>query len=171
MKQFRILLCAATIIIIGMSSCSKGTAGPAGPTGPQGPAGPDSVVYSNWITLAFTYNPNDSLFHDTLSAPTITSGILDSGVILTYIQFPDANNVAHIQPVSALNYIISEDYSVGEINILSTQDLTNLQYRYVTIPGSKAAGNSATRKVNGYTTAQLKAMSYAQVQQVLAGKN
>jgi hypothetical protein len=122
MKQFRSLLCAATIIIIGMSSCSKGTAGPAGA---QGPAGPDSVVYSNWITLAFTYNPNDSLFHDTLSAPTITSGILDSGVILTYIQFPDANNVAHIQPVSALNYIIS----------------------------------------------QLKAMSYAQVQQVLASKN
>jgi hypothetical protein len=168
MKQFRSLLCAATIIIIGMSSCSKGTAGPAGP---QGPAGPDSVVYSNWITLAFTYNPNDSLFHDTLSAPTITSGILDSGVILTYIQFPDANNVAHIQPVSALNYIISEDYSVGEINILSTQDLSSLQYRYVTIPGSKAAGNSATRKVNGYTTAQLKAMSYAQVQQVLTSKN
>jgi hypothetical protein len=168
MKQFRILLCAATIIIIGMSSCSKGTTGPAGP---QGPAGPDSVVYSNWITLTFTYNANDSLFHDTLSAPTITSGILDSGVILTYIQFPDANNVAHIQPVSALNYIISEDYSVGEINILSTQDLTNLQYRYVTIPGSKAAGNSATRKVNGYTTTQLKAMSYAQVQQVLASKN
>ena len=151
-----------------MSSCSKGTTGPAGP---QGPAGPDSVVYSNWITLTFTYNANDSLFHDTLSAPTITSGILDSGVILTYIQFPDANNVAHIQPVSALNYIISEDYSVGEINILSTQDLTNLQYRYVTIPGSKAAGNSATRKVNGYTTTQLKAMSYAQVQQVLASKN
>ena len=171
MKQFRSLLCAAAVIIIGMSSCSKGTTGPAGPTGPKGPAGPDSVVYSNWITLTFTYNTNDSLFHDTLSAPTITAGILDSGVILTYIEFPDANNVAHIQPVSALNYIISEDYSVGQINILSTQDLTNLQYRYVTIPGSLAAGNSATRKVNGYTTAQLKAMSYAQVQQVLANKN
>jgi hypothetical protein len=171
MKQFRSLLCAATVIIIGMSSCSKGTTGPAGPTGPKGPAGPDSVVYSNWITLTFTYNANDSLYHDTLSAPTITAGILDSGVILTYIEFPDANNVAHIQPVSALNYIISEDYSVGEINILSTQDLTNLQYRYVTIPGSLLAGNSAIRKVNGYTTAQLKAMSYAQVQQVLANKN
>lgn len=171
MKQFRILLCAATTIIIGMSSCSKGTTGPAGPQGPKGPAGPDSVIYSNWIVLTFTYNATDSLYHDTLSAPTITSGILDSGVILTYIQFPDANNVAHIQPVSALNYIISEDYSVGHINILSTQDLTNLQYRYVTIPGSKAAGNSATRKINGYTTAELKAMPYAQVQQVLANNN
>ena len=171
MKQLRSLLCAATIIVIGMSSCSKGTTGPAGPTGPRGPAGPDSVVYSNWVALSFTYNPNDSLYVDTLSAPAITAGILDSGVILTYIQYPDVNNVAHIQPVSALNYIISEDYSVGEINILSTQDLTNLQYRYVTIPGSKAAGNSAARKVNGYTITQLKAMSYAQVQQVLADKN
>ncbi len=169
MKQFRSLLCAATIIVIGLSSCSKGTTGPAGA---PGPAGPDSVVYSNWITLSFTYNPNDSLYEDTLSAPTITEGILDSGIILTYIEFPDANNVSHIQPVSALNYIISEDYTVGQINIISTQDLSDLQYRYVTIPGSKAAGNSAaTRKVNGYTTQQLKAMSYAQVQQVLANKN
>lgn len=169
MKQFRSLLCAATIIIvIGLSSCSKGTTGPAGP---QGPAGPDSVVYSNWISLSFTYNSNDSLYEDTLSAPTITEGILDSGIILTYIEFPDANNVSHIQPVSSLNYIISEDYSVGQINIISTQDLTNLQYRYVTIPGSKTAGNSTNRKVNGYTTQQLKAMSYAQVQQVLANKN
>jgi hypothetical protein len=168
MKQLRSLLCAATIIVIGMSSCSKGTTGPAGP---QGPAGPDSVVYSNWIALTFTYNANDSLYEDTLSAPNITQGILDSGVILTYIEYPDVNNVAHIQPVSALNYIISEDYSVGEINILSTQDLTNLQYRYVTIPGSAPAGNSATRKVNGYTISQLKAMSYEQVQQVLANKN
>ncbi len=168
MKQLRSLLCAATIIVIGISSCSKGTTGPAGPAGP---AGPDSVVYSNWITLSFNYNPNDSLYEDTVLAPTITEGILDSGVILTYIEYPDVNNVAHIQPVSALNYIISEDYSVGEINILSTQDLSNLQYRYVTIPGSKAAGNSAARKVNGYTISQLKAMSYAQVQQVLADKN
>lgn len=151
-----------------MISCSKGSAGPAGATGP---AGPDSVVYSNWIALSFTYNTTDSLYEDTLSAPTITSGILDSGVILTYIESPDANNVLHIQPVSALNYVISEDYSIGHINILSTQDLTNLEYRYVTIPGSKAAGNSAARKVNGYTISQLKAMSYAQVQQVLANKN
>jgi hypothetical protein len=168
MKKFRSLLCAATIIVIGMISCSKGSAGPAGATGP---AGPDSVVYSNWIALSFTYNTTDSLYEDTLSAPTITSGILDSGVILTYIESPDANNVLHIQPVSALNYVISEDYSIGHINILSTQDLTNLEYRYVTIPGSKAAGNSAARKVNGYTISQLKAMSYAQVQQVLANKN
>jgi hypothetical protein len=168
MKQFRTLLALATFMIFGLISCSK--TGDTGPAGPQGPAGPDSVVYSAWIPLNFTYNSNDSLFEDTLIAPTITAGILDSGVILTYIQFPDQNNVLHIQPVSSLNYIISEDYSVGKINILSTQDLTDLEYRYVTIPGSKKA-NSINIKVKGYTPQELKAMSYDQVQQVLADKN
>jgi hypothetical protein len=168
MKLFRSLLVVATILVIGMISCSKGDTGPAGPVGP---AGPDSVVYSAWIPLNFTYNANDSLFHDTLQAPTITQAILDSGVILTYIQYPDQNNVNHIQPVSSLNYILSEDYSVGQINILSTQDLTNLEYRYVTIPGSKKAGNSSSIQVKGYTPTELKAMSYEQVQQVLKNKN
>ena len=168
MKQFRTLLALLFITIFGLISCSK--TGDTGPAGPQGPAGPDSVVYSAWIPLNFTYNSNDSLFEDTLLAPTITAGILDSGVILTYIQFPDQNNIMHIQPVSSLNYIISEDYSIGKINILSTQDLTDLEYRYVTIPGSKKA-NSTAFKVKGYTPQELKAMSYDQVQQVLADKN
>ena len=167
MKLFRSLLVVATILVIGIISCKKGDTGPAGPVGP---AGPDSVVYSAWIPLNFTYNVTDSLYEDTLLAPTITQGILDSGVILTYIQFPDQNNVSHIQPVSALNYIISEDYSIGQINIISTKDLTNLEYRYVTIPGSRKA-NSTSVKVKGYTPTELKAMSYEQVQQVLANKN
>jgi hypothetical protein len=166
MKIIRSLLATAAIISVVLMSCSKGDTGPAGP---QGPAGPDSVVYSAWIPLSFKFNTNDSLYEDTLLAPTLTKGILDSGVILTYIQFPDQNNVKHIQPVSSLNYIISEDYSPGKINILSTQDLTDLEYRYVTIPGSKKA-NSATEKVKGYTPQELKAMSYEQAQQVL-GKN
>ena len=168
MKQFRSLLVVASILITGMIGCSKGDTGPAGPAGP---AGPDSVVYSNWIPLSFTFNTTDSLFEDTLIAPTITQGILDSGVILTYIRFPDQNNTLHIQPVSSLNYIISEDYSIGKINIIALQDLTDLEYRYVTIPGSKKAGNSTAVKVKGYTPTELKAMSYEQVQQVLSDKN
>lgn len=164
MKIIRSLLAITAIISIVMMGCSKGDTGPAGP---QGPAGPDSVVYSAWIPLSFTFNTNDSLYEDTLLAPSLTKGILDSGVILTYIQFPDQNNVMHIQPVSSLNYIISEDYSPGKINILSTQDLTDLEYRYVTIPGSKKA-NSTAVKVKGYTPQELKAMSYEQVQQVLS---
>jgi hypothetical protein len=169
MKQFRSLFCVAAAIVIGLTSCSK--SGGTGPVGPAGPAGPDSVIYSAWIPLNTTFSTTDSLFEGTVSASSITAGILDSGVILTYINFSQTS-AADIQPVSALNYFISEDYSVGQINILSTQDLTGLPYRYVIIPGSKIAGNSAaSRKINGYTTAELKAMSLAQVQQVLANKN
>ena len=40
MKHVKILLAVATIVILGLVSCSKGDTGPAGPVGP---AGPDSV--------------------------------------------------------------------------------------------------------------------------------
>jgi hypothetical protein len=168
MKYFRSLLVVATIIAIGMMSCSKGSTGPAGPAGP---AGPDSVAYSAWIPLTFTYNTNDSLFEDTILAPAVTTGILDSGVILSYIQFKDQNNVVHIQTISSLSNVISEDYSVGKINIIAFFDLTNFLYRYVVIPGSLKTGNSTNTKIKGYTPTELKAMSFEQVQQVLADKN
>jgi hypothetical protein len=170
MKQFKSFLCVAVIIVLGLTSCSKSGTGSAGPAGP---AGPDSVVYSAWIPLNFTYNATDSSYEDTLVAPNITPGILDSGVILSYIQFADQFGVEHIQSIASLGSFLFEDFSPGEINITSPYvDLTNYLYRYVIIPGSLAAGNSAaTRKVNGYTTAELKAMSLAQVQQVLSSKN
>jgi hypothetical protein len=171
MKQFRSLLCVvAAIIVIGLTSCSKSG---SGSTGPAGPAGPDSVIYSAWIPLNFVFNSTDSAFEDTLVAPLITAGILDSGVILSYIQFTDQNNVEHIQSVSSIGSFLFEDFSPGEINITSPYvDLTNYLYRYVIIPGSLTAGNSAaTRKINGYTPAELKAMPLTQVQQVLSGKN
>jgi len=151
-----------------MISCKKGDTGPAGPAGP---AGPDSVVYSNWIPLTFTYVATDTAFEDTILAPTITEGILDSGVILSYIQFTDQNNDIHIEPMASLGSFVFEDFSIGKINLFSFQaDLTGYLYRYVTIPGSKKA-NSTTIKVKGYTPQELKAMSYDQVQQVLSEKN
>jgi len=167
MKTFRSLLVAATIIVIGMISCSKGSTGPAGPAGP---AGPDSVVYSAWIPLAFSYNSVDTAFEDTLIAPSITKGILDSGVILTYVNAADQNGTYHVIPTSGLVTLnIFEDFSVGKINIVSINDYSTLPYRYVTIPGSLKAGTSAAnQKIKGYTVQELKAMSYEQVQQVLA---
>src|SRR6266851_4778283 len=103
MKNIKSLLVAAVILITGMISCKKGDTGPAGPAGP---AGPDSVVYSNWIPLTFTYVATDTAFEDTILAPTITEGILDSGVILSYIQFTDQNNDKHIEPMAALGNIV-----------------------------------------------------------------
>ncbi|MDP9042677.1 MAG: hypothetical protein M3N30_11910, partial [Bacteroidota bacterium] len=158
------------IIVIGMMSCSKGSTGPAGPAGAAGPAGPDSIVYSPWIPLAFTYNSTDTAFEDTLIAPSITKGILDSGVILTYINAADQNGNYHVIPTSALVTLsIFEDFSIGKINLVSINDYSTLPYRYVTIPGSMKAGASAAeQKIKGYTVQELKAMPYEQVRQVLA---
>jgi hypothetical protein len=163
MKNFRSLLVAAVILIIGMNSCSKGS------TGPAGPAGPDSVVYSSWTPLALTYVAADTLFEQTINAPSITKAILDSGVILSYVNFQEQNGTYHVVPTAGLTGIgIFEDFAVGQINIESVQDYSTLPYRYVTIPGSMKTGNSAsTQKVKGYTIQELKAMPYEQVQQVL----
>jgi len=166
MKNFRSLLVAAIVIIIGMISCSKGSTGPAGPAGP---AGPDSVIYSAWTPLALTYVAKDTLFEQTINAPSITKAILDSGVILSYVNFQDTSGTYHVIPTAGLVTIgIFEDFAVGQINIQSVRDYSTLPYRYVVIPGSKKAGNSAaTHKVKGYTIQELKAMPYEQVQQVL----
>jgi hypothetical protein len=165
MKNFRSLPVVAVILIIGMISCSKGSTGPAGPAGP---AGPDSVVYSSWIPLALTYVPIDTLFEQKINAPSITKAILDSGVILSYVNFQDSTGY-HVIPTSGLLGIgVFEDFAVGQINIQSIRDFSTLPYRYVTIPGSLKTGNSAsTQKVKGYTIQELKAMPYEQVQQVL----
>lgn len=164
MNYFRGLLAVSVIILFSLNSCSKGN------TGPAGPAGPDSVIHSAWIPLTFVYNKKDSLWEDTLTAPSITGGIIDSGVILSYIQFTDANKVVHIQSISSLSNVITEDYSVGKIYLSSFFDLTTYLYRYVVIPGSKKA-NSTSNKIRGYTPTDLKAMSFEQVQQVLGQKN
>jgi hypothetical protein len=168
MKKFRSLLVAAVIIVIGMISCSKGSTGPAGPAGP---AGPDSVTYSSWIPLALTYVPADTLFEQTISAPSITQAILDSGVILSYVNFQETNGTYHVIPTAGLLGLgIFEDFAVGQVNIQSVQDYSTLPYRFVTIPGSLKTGNSASaQKVKGYTIQELKAMPYEQVQQVLVG--
>lgn len=165
MKNSKWIFILASVIMLGMLSCKKGDAGPSGPIGP---AGPDSVVYSPWITLATTYNTTDSLFKQTLAAPSLTQAILDSGVILTYVNFKATNGTYHISPISSLNYFISEDYSVGTVNLLSTQDLTGLAYRYVTIPGSKLAGNKSSGAIQGYTIQELKALPFEDLQKIAA---
>lgn len=168
MKKLVGLLAVATIIMIAVISCSKGATGPAGPVGP---AGPDSVVYSSWISLAFKYNTVNKEYEDTLTAPSVTKRILDSGIILTYVNFPETNGVYHVVAVSSLSSVFLEDYTIGKINIIASSDYSGMPYRYVTIPGSMKTGNGASIKVGGYTISELKAMSYEQVQQVLADIN
>ncbi|MFI5124738.1 MAG: hypothetical protein ACHQDF_05385 [Chitinophagales bacterium] len=163
MRNAKWIIMLGVVLIMGMIGCKKGDTGPAGPVGP---AGPDSVVYSSWINLSPTYVASDTLFEQTLAAPSITQAILDSGVILSYVNF-GSGSTYDVVPVSALNYILQEDFAVGSINFLSTNDYSNLPYRYVTIPGSKIAGNRSSGVVKGYSIQELKTMPYNKVQAVL----
>jgi len=159
MRNTKWILILAASLITGMISCKKGDTGPAGPAGP---AGPDSVVYSGWIELTPTYMPDDTVFLDTIPAPSITQAILDSGIILSYVNIGTSDQ-PDVVPAASLNYIFSlEEFTAGNIylTIFPNFDLSGLPYRYVTIPGSKIEGNKSTGLVNGYTVKELKSMSY-----------
>jgi hypothetical protein len=173
MKILRSLLGVSVIIVIAMISCSK--SGTTGPTGPKGPAGPDSVYSSQWTNLNLVWNPTDSNYEETITAASVTKGILDSGIILTYVNLPDTTTGTYfVSTVASLSAFFYEDYSVGSIFISSFRtDYSSIviKYRYVTIPGSKTIGNGANRTYNGYSAAELKSMSYDKVQQIVANKN
>jgi hypothetical protein len=165
MRNTKWVLILAASLITGMISCKKGDTGPAGPAGP---AGPDSVVYSPWISLAPTYSAADTLFFQDITAPSITQAILDSGIILSYVNF-GTGGTYDIVPVSSLNYMMLEDFAVGSVSltISPAYDLSGLPYRYVTIPGSKIEGNKTTGMVKGYTIKELKSMSYEHAQSII----
>ena len=170
MKKIRGLLAVTLIIMIGIVSCSK--TGPTGAQGPVGPAGPDSVLYSAWIPLTFTVNNVNSDYEDTLITPSLTKAILDNGVILTYVSYPDSVGISHVVAVSSLSNVILEDYQVGQINIVTSINFTQpLPYRYVLIPGSVVLGTGDKARVGAYTVGELKSMPYEQVQKALAQPN
>src|SRR6185312_4960373 len=100
MRNTKWILILAASLITGMISCKKGDTGPAGPAGP---AGPDSVVYSGWIELTPTYMPDDTVFLDTIPAPSITQAILDSGIILSYVNIGTSDQ-PDVVPAASLNY-------------------------------------------------------------------
>ncbi len=172
MKSIRTLLALVTIAIIGITSCSK--TGDTGPAGPAGPTGPDSVFSSAWISLSpagYVNSNSDSAYDQTINAPSITKKILDSGIILSYVNIGDPNGVYYIKDVSSMPNVFYEDFSVGSLYLNAGFNFASVPFRYVTIPGNLVSGNGATRTVKGYTITELKAMNYEKVMQVLKNNN
>ncbi|MBS1574124.1 MAG: collagen-like protein [Bacteroidetes bacterium] len=147
----------------------KGDTGANGATGPQGPAGTANVIYSNWFsgqTLNLTPIWPDSVIsitgetitYSTKTAPDISAGILDSGVVLSYVRHPTI-----ISP-QLLPYLLSSDPTSndasklvqlnfapmnGEVLYFVTNPVTknasglyptdDFEYRYIIIPGGVLA--------------------------------
>jgi hypothetical protein len=167
-----------------------GPAGPSGPTGPQGPAGTANVIYSAWLTVANHSPIIDSSMTDFglckrfyRSAPSVTAGVLDNGLVLSYwrvggaaaniystlpYQFPVA---AQIYYLGALPVATNGATPGGKIIYFTSifgagagwNPNPGAETRYVVIPGSVAGGRSAGVGGTNYTADQVKAMSYEQV--------
>jgi hypothetical protein len=170
MKIFRILLVTSVVFAMGMAGCSKGSAGPAGPAGPSGP---DSVFSSQWILLQFTgsvdQSSGDSVYDETIIAASITKAILDSGIVLTYVNAADPSSGDYfVKDVSSLPQYFYDDFSIGSLYITSfATNYSGTPFRYVTIPGNLVTTTGNRRTVKGYTQEELKAMPYDKVQQIL----
>jgi hypothetical protein len=170
LKLFSILCVFAAFAIVG---CSKkgdtGPAGPAGATGAAGASGSDSVLHSAWITLAMTPqvdNNNDTFYFQQITASGLSSDILNSGVVLSYIAFLPSSGSSDTTVVNlsdATTYTgayLTQDLSPQLIELYGGADYSGELFRYVLIPSA-----TLTTGFNGtvYTKAQLKAMTYAQV--------
>jgi hypothetical protein len=160
LKLFSILAAFVAFMVIG---CSKGN------TGPAGPAGNANVLHSAWITLSTTFNATDSDYEESLTASAITSAIIDSGVVLSYLGIPGGapngtdTAVFSISEASTLISPISQELYVGGIYIYALSDYTGYLYRYVIIPGSVLT----TGAFKQYTKAQIKTMSYSTIQKLI----
>jgi hypothetical protein len=139
-------LTAATIGFFSLTSCTKNTTTTVNH--------PDSVYTSSWVTLAVVLNATDSLYEENITAPAITSAILQDGVILGYGAYINTGNQDTVES-AALEFGIYQTFSVGNILIQSVYQNSGLFYRYVIVPG-----HVLTTK--GLTPQQAKNLSYAE---------
>ena len=151
MRKFKIFFLTAIVIgFFSMIGCTKNNTSTVYTK--------DSVYSSSWVTLAMSYNTTDSAYEQTITAPAVTSSILNTGVVLGYGAYVNNNNDTVEE--AALEFDMYQTFQVGAIFLQSGFDNTGLFYRYVVVPGSVLAATKVTPK-------ELKAMSYTEVTKLL----
>jgi hypothetical protein len=176
MKNLRslcLLTIATTTLFV---SCSKGDAGAAGPAGAAGAAGPagangangangsDSVMYSAWIPMNMSdtiEGTADTIYYQNFAANALTSAILNTGTVITYLETLDGNNDSLFFNAST---VLTESYYVGDIFVESFPpaatnsagfNWVGYNYRFIIIPG-----DIATTMFKGMTRQQIKNIDY-----------
>jgi hypothetical protein len=162
---------------------ATGPIGPQGPTGPVGPPGTANVIYSSWLTVANHSALLDSGITDYgtckrfyRSAPSVTAGVLDNGLVLSYWRVNTIiySTIPYQFPVGAQTYYLGAiPVATGGGKIIYFTSIFgagagwppngSAETRYVVIPGSIAGGRSAGVGGTNYTPDQVKAMSYEEV--------
>ncbi|HMU60103.1 MAG TPA: hypothetical protein PKD42_17645, partial [Chitinophagaceae bacterium] len=164
----------------------QGPVGPVGPAGPQGAAGTANVIYSAWIADPNNYIDSSITLLGTvrrviIPAPSLSTAILNSGVVLMYLR-GGVTNALPVQMPYQFFFSGSGTLSIGFLPATSkivvyVANLTNGShaggpgwggdFRYVLIPGGVAGGRTTEKaaEIKGqvYTESQLKSMSYAEV--------
>lgn len=169
-KNFFKLFTALLGIVLFFAHCQKGDVGPAGPKGDTGATGANgaagaqgakgdsgtaNVIYSAWLDVTTfvpeTFTNNGVLdtldFTARITAPKLTSAILNSGEMKVYFNFgtlaaPNVVPLPYVDIVSS-GISITPEFAVGRIDLYSnvranTATLTDgkhYQYRYILIPG------------------------------------
>src|ERR1700679_3751822 len=176
MKNLRslcLLAIATTALIV---SCSKGDSGPAGPAGAAGAAGAtgangangtngsDSVMYSAWMPMNMLdtiEGTADTIYYQNFTANAITSAILNTGTVVTYLETVDGNGDSLIFNAST---VLTESYYVGDIFVESFPPAASnsagfnwagYNYRFIVVPGG-----IATTMFKGLTPQQIKTIDY-----------
>ena len=173
------------------SNGSGGTKGQIGDTGPQGPAGTANVVYSSWIPSPAVFAPTG--WADTtlpviglvsranLSAPSLSQTILDQGFTVVYHTFAaapspptggaNAQSLPYTTTASGLILQVNYKPAVGRVIVFIKNLTTSASFgllgghyfRYVLIPGNIAGGRMMNGPAAGFSTDELKNMTYEQL--------
>lgn len=183
MKKIQFFCVLSLSAFVLFMSCTKGDTGPAGATGSTGaagatgatgatgPAGTDSVLYSAWIpvNMSDTIAPGaDTTYYQWFTANAITSEILNTGTVVTYLETVDQNGDSLIFNAATA---LTESYYVGAIfaasypaaaSNSSGYNYAGYNYRFIVIPGA-----IATTAFKGMTQQQLQKMNYTQITKVL----
>lgn len=172
---------------------ANGATGPAGAIGATGPAGATgatgtaNVIYSSWFTITLAnWADTTMLLTGTVTrgirnVTSLTQTIIDNGVILNYLR-QTGNNTSgpNLLPFNCVAcgtlgnpLVIAALPQPGKIifynaffNGTPGITLENTELRYILIPGGVVGGRFTSGPAAGYTVAQVRAMSYAQVSSI-----
>ncbi len=153
-------------VMLGLGAC-EGPAGPAGEDGigAQGPkgdkgdkgdAGTANVIYSDWKNASGNWVVTEidgiKKHSFTISAPGLTTEIIEKGVVLVYARLSGDNNQVRQLPyhyVGGTQVIYDLSLLSGSVKVWYTSiepkgvlTPTAGQFRYVLIPGGQAAART-----------------------------
>lgn len=147
-------------------SGKDGDKGAQGETGSKGETGTANVIYSAWTQPVTNWTPStiDNLqkYSFTMNAPSLSSTILSSGVVLVYTRLASENGQVRQLPYTFYGGFTKSHYdfalSANTVRVwyTSLEPYGTLvpsggEFRYVIIPGGQAAR---------FASAELKSMSY-----------